>query len=325
MMRRRLAIALSCYAILLQPFVCAAQQLRAFTIGVLVPDNANLPSLLHPFRDGLRDIGYIEGENTRLDIRSAEGNLDRLPQLARGLIGSGADVLVTLGTPATLAAARATSRVPIVMVGVGDPVAIGVAASPEHPGRNVTGLSLSSRAVIAQRLQVLQELVPGLKHIAVILRNEPGLEQTSADIRVNAHQLGVKLLEFEITTGRSLDLAFMYLEQEHCDAMYVASGPLGPAKRGEILRLAARARLPVISSYRVFALEGGLVSYAPDMRDLMRRSSEYLAKILKGADPADIPIEPPIKFDLVVNLKTARELGLLVPESILARATETIE
>ncbi len=178
--------------------------------------------------------------------------------------------------------------------------------------------------MIATRLQLLQELVPGLRRIAVIVRNDPGLEQTLLDIRSNAHRLRIELVEFEVTTGQTLEFAFMYLQRDRCEAIYVASGPLGPAKRAQIIALAAQARLPVIYSFRIFAFDGGLMSYATDDGDLFRRAA-YVDQILKGANPGDLPVMQPTSFVLVINLKTAKALGITVPQSILARADEVIE
>jgi putative ABC transport system substrate-binding protein len=179
--------------------------------------------------------------------------------------------------------------------------------------------------MITKRLQLLQELVLGLHRLAVIVRTDPGLEQKLQDIRGSAEGMGIKLLALEAPTGRTLELAFGLLRSEHCEAVYVASGPLGPAKRTTIISLAAEARLPVIYSFRIFSIDGGLMAFGADYGDLFRRAAGYVDKILKGAKPADLPVEQPTKFDFIVNLKTANALGLTIPPSILARADEVIE
>jgi len=281
--------------------------------------------LLAALQGGLGALGWIDRSNLVVLDRWAEEHTERLPGIVKGLIGSGVDVLVAAGTAATLAAASATATIPIVMVGVGDPVALGVVNSLEQPGGNATGLSLNSPKLIAERLHLLQELVPGLHRLAVIIRNDPDLEQKLSDIRNNADRLGLALLELEATTGRTLTLAFTRLRNDRCDAIYVASGPMGPAKRSQIIELASDARLPVIYSYRSFTDSGGLISLAADDNDLFRRAAAFVDRILKGANPAEMPVQQPIKSELVINLQTAKALGLVVPPSILARVDEVIE
>jgi putative ABC transport system substrate-binding protein len=282
-------------------------------------------SLLDAFRNGLDLLGWADNVDLIILDRWAEDRTERLPSIASELIGSGVDILVTAGTPATLAARSATATIPIVLVGVGDPVALGVVNSLARPGGNATGLSLSSSELIVRRLQLLQELIAGLGRVAIISRNDPGLEQRLLDIRINADRIGLKVVEFVATTGRALELAFMWLRSDRCDALYLASGPLGPAKRAQIIRLAAESRIPAIYSFRIFAAAGGLMSFAPDGNDLFRRAATYVDMILNGANPADLPIEQPALFELVINLKTAKALGLTVPQSLLVHADEVIE
>jgi putative ABC transport system substrate-binding protein len=277
------------------------------------------------FRDQLGALGWTDGGNIAIVDRSAEDSAERLPGIVEELIGSGVAVLVTVGTPATLAAKRASATIPIVLVGVDDPVALGVAKSLAQPHSNFTGLSLTSSELIAKRLQLLQELVPRLRRLAVIVRGDPGVEQKLQDIRNNAARSGIEPLMLEATTGTALRLAFARLHVERCEAVYVASGPLGPAKRAQLIALAAESRLPAIYSFRVFPVEGGLMSFGADYGDLLRRAAGSVDKILKGAKPADLPIEPPHKFDLTINLKTAKALDLAIPPTMLARADEVIE
>jgi ABC-type uncharacterized transport system substrate-binding protein len=276
-------------------------------------------SLLDTLRESLSGLGWIDGSNIAILDRSAEERSERLPGIIEKLIGSGVAVLVTVGSPATLAATRASAAVPIVLVAVDDPVALGVVQS------NVTGFSLTSTELIAKRLQLLQELVPRLRRLAVIVRGEPGLEQRLQDIRRNAAEIGIEPLMFEATTGTALRLTFARLRAERSEALYVASGPLGPVKRAQLIALAFESRLPAIYSFRVFAVEGGLMSFSADYGDLFRRAAGSVAKILTGTKPAELAIEPPGKFELTVNLKTAGALGLEIPPAILANADEIIE
>jgi len=282
-------------------------------------------SLLDAFRDGLSARGWTEGNNMVLLDRWAEDRTDQLPAIIKELIGSGVTILVTAGTPATLAAKRASETIPIVLVGVDDPVSLGIVESLGQPGGNVTGLSLTSSEVISERLALLQELVPGLHRLAVIVRDDPGLDQKLQDIRSDAQTKGIEALMLEATTAKALELAFARLRADRSQAIYVASGPLGPVKRARIIALAADSQLPAIYSFRIFPIEGGLMSFAADYGDLFRRAAGFVNGILKGAKPAEMPVEPPHKFDLTVNLKTAKALGLTIAPTILAGANEIIE
>jgi putative ABC transport system substrate-binding protein len=282
-------------------------------------------SLLDAFGENLSALGWTHSGNIAVLDRWAEDRTEALSGIVKELIGSGATILVTAGTPATLAAKRAGATIPIVLVGVEDPVSLGVVESLEQPGGNATGLSLTSSEVIAERLELLRQLVPGLHRLAVIVRDDPGLDQKLQDIRRDARRKGIEPLMLEATTGKALELAFARLRADRCEAVYVASGPLGPAKRARIIALAAESRLPAIYSFRIFPVEGGLMSFAADYGDLFRRAAGFVDAILKGASPAAVPVEPPRKFDLTVNLKTARALGLTIPATILASANKVIE
>jgi putative ABC transport system substrate-binding protein len=282
-------------------------------------------SLLHAFRDGLSSLGWTEGNNIFVLDRWAEDRTDQLPAIVKELIGSDVTILITAGTPATLAARRASTRIPIVLVGVDNPVCVGVVQSFGQPGGNVTGLSLTSSEVITERLELLRELVPGLQRLAVIVRNDPGLDQKLQDIRRNARSKGIEALMLEATTAKAVELAFARLRADRCQAIYVASGPLGPVKRARIIALAAETRLPAMYSFRIFAIEGGLISFATDYGDLFRRAAGFVDRILKGANPAVVPLEPPHKFNLSVNFNTARSLSLTIPPAMLASADEVIE
>jgi putative ABC transport system substrate-binding protein len=304
----------------------ASAEIKTPRIGfVQMGSRQDNQSLLDAFHESLAALGWTEGTNIMVFDRSAEEHAEQLPGIVKELVGSGVAILVTGGTPAALAAKRAGATIPIVLVGVDDPVAIGVVASLAQPRGNATGLSLTSSELISRRLQLLQELVPRLRRVAVIVRGDPGIEQKLQDIRTNAAQMNVEPLMLEATTGTALELAFARLHSERCEAVYVASGPLGPAKRAQLIALAAEARLPAIYSFRVFPVDGGLMSFGADYRDLWGRAAGFVDKILKGAKPADLPIEPPRKFNLTINLNTAGALGLTIPPAMLARADEVIE
>src|SRR6516225_5346231 len=245
-------------------------------------------ALLVAFHDGLSALGWTDGSNLSVIDRRAEERIEALPAIVKELIGSGATILVTAGTQATLAATRANATIPIVLVGVDDPASLGLVDTLMQPGGNVTGLSLSSSEVIAERM-------------------------------------GIETLMLQATTAKAVELAFARLRSDRAKAIYVASGPLGPVKRAWIIALAEDSRLPVIYSFRIFAIEGGLISFAADYGDLFRRAAGYVDKILKGSHPADLPVEPPRKFGLIINLNAARSLDLKIPPAILARADEVID
>jgi ABC-type uncharacterized transport system substrate-binding protein len=281
--------------------------------------------LLDAFGESLSALGWTDGNNIAVLARWAEERTEALPAFITELIGSGVAVLVTAGTSATLAAKRASGQLPIVLVAVDDPVSVGVVESLGQPGGNVTGLCLTSSEVITERLELLRELVPGLHRLAVIVRHDPGLDQKLRDIQDDAQRKGIEALMLEATTGSALELAFARLRSDRCEALYVASGPLGPAKRARIIALAAGSRLPAIYSFGIFPAEGGLMSFAADYGDLFRRAAGFVDKILKGANPAAVPVEPPRKFNLTVNLKTAKTLNLKIPPEILASADQVIQ
>lgn len=290
-------------------------------IGFIASGSRELSAnLLDSFRQGLDEFGLAQDRDLILLDRWAEDHTDRLRNIARELIDAGAEILVTAGTPATLAARSVGAAISIVFVGVGDPIAVGIVSNLAQPGSNATGLSLSSRELITQRLRLLQELVPSIKRLAVIIRNDPGLEQRLLEIRNGSERMGIKTVEFVAATGKALELAFLWLRSDRPDALYVASGPLGPSKRAEIVAFAQQARIPAIYSFPAFTAAGGLMSLAPDENDLYRRAAAYVHRILNGARPADLAVEAPTKFELVVNMKTAEALGLSVPRSLLSQA-----
>jgi putative ABC transport system substrate-binding protein len=320
--RRRDLLSLAATAVAWKPSLAETTIPRIGLIQAGTPQDNQ--SLLSAFRGGLTALGWIDGSNIAVLDRWAEDRTELLPGIIKEVVGSGIVVLVTVGTAATLAARRVSTTIPTVLVAVDDPVAIGVVESLAEPRSNDTGLCLTSSEMITRRLELLRELVPGLQLLAVVVRDDPGLEQKLRDIGDNAKRMGIKVWSFEATTGTALELAFKRLRSERCQAVYVASGPLGPAKRATIISLAAEAQLPVIYCFRVFGLDGGLMTFGADYGDLFRRAAGYVDKILKGAKPADLPIQQPTKFELLVNLKAAKALGLTIPQSILVRADQVI-
>jgi putative tryptophan/tyrosine transport system substrate-binding protein len=281
---------------------------------------------LDSFRDGLRTHGWIDRNNVVILDRWAEARNDRLPEIIAELIQSGVDVLVTNAPPATVAAERATGVIPIVMVGPGDPVGMQIVESLARPGGNVTGLSSMSFDVNAKQLQLLKEILPTLSRVAAVRApGDAGEEQRWQLIRTAADTLGVALLSLEVATQEDIERAFARLRTESCDGLFVAAGGLTLANRARIVALADELHLPAVYPFRGFPVAGGLMSYGTDYADLNRRAASYVDKILKGVKPADLPVEQPTKFELVINLRTAKALGVAIPQSILGRADELIE
>src|SRR5947209_7902931 len=332
-MRRRDLLALA-GGIAIRPVVGVAQGNTAANsnpsktprIGVVFPISRDAAhGEVEALLDSLHALGWDNGGNIVVREHWADGHAERLPSIARQLVSSAVDMLVTVGTPATLAARKATTTVPIVFVGLGDPVGLRVVNSLARPGGNLTGISLESTGLITRRLELLREIVPHLGRLAVIARDDPGMEQRSLDIRGIASRMGVHAREFQAITGQAIELAFLWLTNDRADAIYVASGPLGPAKRAEIIALAAKARLPAIYSFRAFPAAGGLMSFGTDEKESFRQAATFIDKILKGAKPSELPVEHPAKFQLVINMRAASEIGVSMPQSLLARADEVIE
>jgi putative ABC transport system substrate-binding protein len=277
------------------------------------------------FRQGLSETGYIEGKNVAIEYRWAEGNYDRLPALTTNLVDLQVDVIVT-GGPAASAAKGVTSTIPIVVFGGGDPVAAGWAASLARPGGNLTGLSILLTELMPKRLELISELVPQAGVIALLVNpNSAGAERQTRDLQEAARARRVQLIILKASTESEIDGAFGSLVQSQAGALLVGADPFFNSRREKLVALAARFAVPAIYEWREFAELGGLVSYGPSQTGLWRQVGIYAGKILKGAKPSDLPIQQPTTFELVVNLKTAKALGLTVPPSILARATEVLE
>jgi len=277
------------------------------------------------FRQGLLDAGYAEGRDIVIEWRSASGDYDLVPELAADLMQRKVEVIVVTTTIATRAVKRATSTVPIVMALVADPVGSGLVASLAHPGGNVTGLSMMMGELTAKRLQLLKEAIPRLTRVAVLWSPDiPFHPKAVEDLKAAAPSLAIELSFVSARTPEEFGPAFSAVSRARAQALYVLDTPLFFAHRATLLELASKARLPAIYSYSRWADEGGLMSYGANSADLFRRSAGYVDKILKGAKPRDLPIEQPTTFELVVNLKTARALGITLPESILLHADEVI-
>ena len=277
------------------------------------------------FRQGLRDAGYGEGRDVVIEWRSANGDYNRIPQLAADLVESKVDVVVADSTLAAQALKRVTSTIPIVMARVADPVGSGLVASLVHPGGNVSGLSLMLPEISSKRLELLKEMIPRLTRVAVLWNPAtPWHPKVIEDLKAAAPSLAIELSFVSVRTPEQFDPAFSAVSRAHAQALYLIEDGLFEIHRPTLAKLAYKARLPTIYGNRAFVDEGGLMSYGPSAGDLFRRSAGYVDKILKGAKPAELPIEQPTKFELAVNLKTARALGLTIPESILLRADEVI-
>jgi putative ABC transport system substrate-binding protein len=309
-------------ALLVSPRRSRAQGTRR-RLGVLEVGTTVASALF----DGLRNRGWIEGQNLIIEARYAQHFQDRLPALAAELVALSPDLLIVLGPQAALALKSATATIPIVFVGVAEPVGIGLVQSYSSPGGNITGLATFVPGFTSKEIEVLREIVPTASKIAVLANpGNPMHRLTIAEeLPQTAQKLGVALPIVEATTAEELDIAFASAAAQHADAMIVFGDALIFRYATQVTALAVKHRLPTISLFRHFAINGGLISYGPDLADLYFRAGGYVDKILKGAKPADLPIEQPTKFQLVINMKTAKALGLTVPPILLARADEVVE
>jgi putative ABC transport system substrate-binding protein len=310
------------------PLAARAQQKTFPTIGLLGCTSAEESiRYLDALRAGLKESGFIERQNCTIEYRWAHGRHGRLPALARDLVNHQAAVIATMGgEPSALAAKAATSKIPIVFVIDGDPVIIGLVDSVNNPGGNATGLSLISPALEAKRLGILRELVPKSTLIGVLANEDyPDTDRQLAGVQTAAEELGQKISIQNIRSERDLDRVFTTLSQLNVGAVLVAADPLFTELNDQIVALAARYKIPAIYASREFVAAGGVMSYGANESDAYRGAGAYAGKILKGAKPAVLPVQLPTKFDLVINLKAAKSLGLTVPPSLIARADEVIE
>jgi putative ABC transport system substrate-binding protein len=309
------------------PLAVRAQQKAMPVIGLLSPFTpADTEPWHRAFRQGLGDLGWVPGANLRLEYRYSNGRNERLPELAAELIKLKVDLIVVAVTGDAKAAAKATKTIPIVMASAGDPIATGLIASLARPGGNVTGLTQMSTDLAAKRLQLLQEVAPSTSRVAVLWNSEAaGSLLAWQEIQDPARQLGIELHSLEVRRGADFDAAFASIIEADDHALMVLPGSAVVVNQQRIADFAAKHRLPSMFHLPEFVRAGGLLAYGPDRADLFRRAATYVDKILKGAKPADLPVQQPTKFQLVINLKTARALGLTVPHSLLARADEVIE
>jgi putative ABC transport system substrate-binding protein len=278
------------------------------------------------FRQGLRDLGYVEGKNIVIEWRSAEGNLDRMPTLAAELAQLKVDVIVTAGSRATRSAKAVTGTIPIVMEQVGDPVANRFVASLARPGGNITGLSTLAPELSGKRLELLKEIIPKLSRVAIVgTSTSPSNAQVFKEIEIAAGAFGVTLQYLDVLTAKDIESAFRAASNGRADAVLeMVSGFIRDGQRKKIAALAIKSRLPVMHETREHVEAGGLMSYGVSLPDLARRAAAYVDKILKGAKPADLPIEQPTKFEFIINLKAAKQIGLTIPPNVLARADRVI-
>lgn len=296
-------------------------------VGYLGTSSASLESeLVKAFREGLRDHGYVEGQNIVIEYRWAEGNYQRFPALVADLLKLKVDLILTAGTPGALAAKRATQTIPIVMAVTGDAVATGLVSSLARPGGNLTGLTTMVPDLEGKRLEILREVLPKLVTVVVLLNTANPLtaiqwEQT----KTSANTLGIQLQPIEVQRPEDFKDAFARVARQRPDAITMVADRFQLAHRMQIVDFVAKARLPAMYPYRDFVVAGGLMSYGPSYEDLFRRSATYVDKILRGAKPSDLPIEQPTKFEFLVNLKTAKMLGVPIPPSLLQRADHVFE
>jgi putative ABC transport system substrate-binding protein len=278
------------------------------------------------FFDGLRDLGYVQGQTINIDYLTADGQAERYPALAAQCVRLGADVIVTTTTPATQAAKHATQAIPIVMIGLGDPVGTGLVDSLARPGGNVTGLSQMTPSVAVKRLELLRELVPQISRVLVLSHlSDPIAAPQVKALEETARSLGIKLQIRDIRAAGDLAVGFDAGVQERAEGVMATGESIFVVNRARLLELAARHRLPGVYHHKAIAEAGGLMAYQPVITVMHRRAATYVDKLLKGAKPADLPIEQPTNFELVLNLKTAKALGLTVPPTLLARVDEVIE
>jgi putative tryptophan/tyrosine transport system substrate-binding protein len=308
------------------PMAVRAQAPRVYRVGYLGTGTSN-PSILQFFRDGLRELGWVEGQNIIIEYRYAQGRSDALPGLANELIGLKVDVIVASPTPASLAAKNATQTLPIVGIGFDNPVQHGLIASLARPGGNFTGISYAvGPEIFGKALGLLKELVPGLRTVAVLSNPDgPNHGIIVGNLETAAQSLGIEPLLVDVRRPEEFDVAFETIAARQAESVFVVGDPMYGIHQARLTELSLRYRLPAMHTNRVHVEAGGLMGYGPSFPDLWRRAAAYVDKILKGAKPTDLPVEQPTKFELVINLKTARSLGLEVPATLLARADEVIE
>jgi putative ABC transport system substrate-binding protein len=306
----------------------AQQPTKTPRVGYLSTNSpAAMSHRVEAFRQGLRELGYVEGKNIFIEWRYAGGKLDRLPSLAAELVRLKVDVIVTGGSSATRPAKEATSTIPIVMAQDGDPVGSGFVASLARPGGNITGLATLAPELGGKRLELLKEIVPKLSRVAVFgTSTSPGNAQELKEVELTAGVLGVKLQYLDVLSPKEIEAAFLDAVKGRSDAaLMMMSGPVTNFQRPHIAELAVKSRLPAVYERRESVIAGGLMSYGVNLPDLDRRAAIYVDKILKGAKPAELPVEQPTKFEFFINIKAAKQIGLTIPPNVLARADRVIK
>jgi putative tryptophan/tyrosine transport system substrate-binding protein len=310
------------------PLTARAQQGATPVIGFLHPTSLeSFAENLRGFRQGLKETGYVEGENVAFEFRWADGQLDRLPDLAADLVRRRVAVIATASPPAAFAAKEASATIPIVFGMAQDPVQLGLVASLARPGGNLTGINFLLTELAAKRLELLREMVPAAKRLAVLVNPAQALntESTLQEVRAGAQAMGLQIRVLSVGTNREIDAAFADLEHERPDALFIGSGTLFTGRRVQLTQWAAHHRMPASYAGREYVEAGGLMSYGSNLSDAHRQIGVYAGRILKGAKPADLPVVQSSKFELIINAQTARILGLEVPPTLLARADEVIE
>jgi putative tryptophan/tyrosine transport system substrate-binding protein len=304
----------------------AQQPIKIPRIGYLGGASPSLAAArIEAFRQGLRELGYVEGKNVVIEYRYAEGKLDRLPALAAELVRLKVDIIVTAAPSVTQAAREATNTIPIVMTNEADPVGTGFVTSLARPGGNVTGLSTLAPELSGKRLELLKEVVPKLSRVAVFgTSTQPGYAQGLRETKLAARAFGVHLQALDVLDPKDIETAFREASKRRADGVLVLPSPVFNSHRTQVVELPVKSRLPAIYYAAEWVEEGGLMSYGTNFVDLYRRAAIYVDKILKGAKPADLPVEQPTKFELVINLKTAKQIRLTIPPTVLARADRVI-
>jgi putative ABC transport system substrate-binding protein len=326
-LKRRKFITLLGAAAAAWPFAAGAQQPATPVIGLLsaTSPEANADTV-HALRQGLKDIGYVEGENVAIQYRWAENQIDKLPALAADLVRQQVAVIFAIASSPALAAKAATATVPIVFFTGGDPIKLGLVASFNRPGGNVTGVSTLSNALVAKQLELLHGLVPKAKVIAFLVNpTNPIAESDERDMQGAASLLGLQLLVLNASNERDFETAFLTMIQRRAGALLIATDPFLNSRSEQLVALSARHALSAMHTRREFAVAGGLISYGSSLTDVYRQVGSYVGRILNGEKPANLPVMQPTKYELVINLKTAKALGLEIPSTLLARADEVIE
>ena len=315
-------------------FIAALGSAAAWPLSARAQQAAKIPRIgiiddspiWNAFRQGLRDLGYLEGQNIAFEYRYAGGLPDRLAWVAAELVRRPVDLIATFGTPPTRAAQQATTTIPIVMIGIGDPLGAGLVSNLAHPGGNITGNTILGPDVAGKRLQLLKEIIPSLSRVAFLWNPDNASHPAQlAELQVAVQTFGMKLLPVAVRSSDEFDNAFSAMMSEQADAFLMTSDPFHQLSIGRIIDFLANNRLPGMFLTREIVAAGGFLSYGASLPDLFRRGALYVHKILQGTKAADLPVEEPVKFELAVNLKTAKEIGLSIPESFLLRADEVIE